>query len=297
MLYETDLSGHQRVVAFPFPVKRLGASIGELRGDHHFFFTDKFEICIRLSSGEEKFAVDRIDGVVYRTPFPHVLIKYPFLHFSNALPYPRNAFHFSYSLESLEKMRALGILPEAVAWEIELTPEISELIRRLTDLQNHSLERGVADRIDLACFQLLEELIFLREKLTRKHDDRKDKILAIASALNVRYNGEFDLESLALEHGMSRRTFFRYWGEYFSESPTAYVQNLKLSEAARQLRETSHPIGDITRYLNFSDAAYLSKLFRRRYGMTPLQYRKACQTEAADPVRIRNSSSENLPES
>lgn len=297
MLYETDLSGHQRIVPFPFPVQRLGTSIGEVRGDHKFFFTDNFEICIRLSSGEEKFAVDRINGVVYRTPFPHVLIKYPLLHFSNALPYPRNSFHFSYSLESLEKMKALGILPEAVAWEIELTPEISELIRRLTDLRNHSLERCVADRIDLACFQLLEELIFLREKLTRKHDDRKDKILAIASALNVRYNGEFDLESLALEHGMSRRTFFRYWGEYFSESPTAYVQNLKLSEAARQLRETSHPIGDITRYLNFSDAAYLSKLFRRRYGMTPLQYRKACQTEAADPVRIRNRNSENLPES
>ena len=92
---------------------------------------------------------------------------------------------------------------------------------------------------------------------------------------------------------MSRRTFIRYWGEYFPESPAEYVQNLKLSEAARQLRETSHPVGEITALVNFSDSAYLSKLFRRRFGMTPLQYRKAVRAEAYDPARKIPS----LPES
>lgn len=293
MLYETDLTQHQRIVPFPFPVQRVGRTLGDQRREYDFFFTDKVEICIRISGGEEEFAVDRIDGKIYRTRFPHVLIKYPFRPFSNALPHPRNSFHFSYPLEALEKMRELGILPEEIAWEIELSPEISELIRRLTDLQNHSLERGVADRIDLACFQLLQELLFMRQRPRTKHDRRKDRIMAIASALKMRYNRAFDLESLALEHGMSRRTFFRYWGEYFPESPAEYVQNLKLSEAARQLRETSHPVGEITALVNFSDSAYLSKLFRRRFGMTPLQYRKAVRAEAYDPARKIPS----LPES
>ena len=161
MLYETDLSAQRRVVPFPFPVERFGSTVGEQRKEYDFYFTDKFEVCIRISSGEEEFAVDRIDGKVYRTHFPHVLIKYPFRPFSNALPYPRNSFHFSYSLKSLELMRARGILPEEIAWEIELNGEITELIRKLTDYQNHSLEDGVADRIDVACFQLLQELIFM----------------------------------------------------------------------------------------------------------------------------------------
>lgn len=273
MLYETDLSAQERIVPFPFPVERVGRTVGEQRKAYDFYFTDKFEVCIRISSGEEEFAVDRIDGKVYRTRFPHVLIKYPFRPFSYALPYPRNSFHFSYSLKSLEAMKAQGILPEEIAWEIELSGEITELIRRLTDYQNHSLEYGVADRIDVACFQLLQELIFMRKQPKTRHDGNRDRIMAIASALKFHFNREMDLETLALEHGMSRRTFFRYWRMYFPESPAEYVRNIKLSEAARQLRETNHRIGEITEFLNFSDSAYLSKLFRERYGMTPLRYR------------------------
>ena len=273
MLYETDLSAQERIVPFPFPVERVGRTVGEQRKAYDFYFTDKFEVCIRISSGEEECAVDRIDGKIYRTRFPHVLIKYPFRPFSYALPYPRSSFHFSYSLKSLEAMRAQGILPEEIAWEIELNGEITELIRRLTDYQNHSLEYGVADRIDVACFQLLQELIFMRKQPKTRHDGNRDRIMAIASALKFHFNRETDLEALAREHGMSRRTFFRYWGMYFPESPAEYVRNLKLAEAARQLRETNHRIGEITEFLNFSDSAYLSKLFKARYGMTPLRYR------------------------
>ncbi len=273
MLYETDLSALKRVVPFPFPVERFGRTVGEVRREYHFYFTDTFEVCIRISSGEEEYATDRIDGKIYRTRFPHVLVKYPFRPFSNALPYPRNSFHFNYSLKSLEAMRAQKILPEETAWEIELSGEITELIRRLTDYQNHSLEYGVADRIDTACFQLLQELIFLRRKRKSGEDGSRERIMAIASELKFRFNREMDLDELAREHGMSRRTFFRCWGRYFPESPAEYVRNLKLAEAARQLRETNHRIGEITAFLNFSDSAYLSKLFRKRYGMTPLQYR------------------------
>jgi len=99
--------------------------------------------------------------------------------------------------------------------------------------------------------------------------------MTIASTLKFKFNREIDLDALAAEHGMSRRTFLRHWGMYFPEPPAEYMQNLKLSEAARQLRETNRRIGEITGYLNFADSAYLSKLFKRRYGMTPLQYRKA----------------------
>ncbi len=279
MLYETDLSAQKRVVPFPFPVKRFGSTVGEQRKAYDFYFTDKFEVCIRISSGEEEFAVDRIDGNVYRTRFPHVLIKYPFRPITYALPYPRNSFHFSYSLKSLEAMRAQKILPEEIAWEIELSGEITELIRRLTDYQNHSLEYGVADRVDVACFQLLQELIFMRKKPKTDHECNHDRIMAIASALKFHFNREMDLEALAREHGMSRRTFFRYWRMYFPETPAEYVRNIKLEEAARQLRETNHRIGEITEFLNFSDSAYLSKLFKERYGMTPLRYRSHCFAE------------------
>ena len=51
MLYETDLSALKRVVPFPFPVERFGRTVGEQRKAYDFYFTDKFEVCIRISSG------------------------------------------------------------------------------------------------------------------------------------------------------------------------------------------------------------------------------------------------------
>ena len=65
----------------------------------------------------------------------------------------------------------------------------------------------------------------------------------------------------------------------------AYVLTERLARAQAALSdiELAEPIGNIAHRLGFSDAPHLSRTFRRRYGMSPREYRRLIAT--TDPER------------
>jgi AraC-like DNA-binding protein len=67
-----------------------------------------------------------------------------------------------------------------------------------------------------------------------------------------------------------------------------FIMRVRLERARVALAELdrAEPIGTIAERLGFSDASHLSRTFRRRYGMTPREYRHLLLTDrvtAADP--------------
>ena len=101
----------------------------------------------------------------------------------------------------------------------------------------------------------------------------------IASFLRTHYAEKIDLSALAARHGLSRRTFFRYWQNLFpGDTPHQYLLSLRLQEGRRLLR-SELPISEIARELGFSDASGFTEQFRRRYGETPTRYRRHQQPE------------------
>ena len=57
-------------------------------------------------------------------------------------------------------------------------------------------------------------------------------------------------------------------------SPLAYVQTLRLEEAKQQLEATQLPIEAIAGECGYEDAGYFSRLFTKRVGLTPANYRR-----------------------
>lgn len=55
---------------------------------------------------------------------------------------------------------------------------------------------------------------------------------------------------------------------------SAYITRCKLEEAKSMLTFTNKPLAEISTYLCFSSQSYFQNLFKKQYGMTPLQYRK-----------------------
>lgn len=66
------------------------------------------------------------------------------------------------------------------------------------------------------------------------------------------------------------KSFRRYLGK----TPTAFVNDLRMSHAARQLADTGTDIVEIAASLHFKSLSRFYLLFRERYGLTPVQYRK-----------------------
>lgn len=56
-------------------------------------------------------------------------------------------------------------------------------------------------------------------------------------------------------------------------SLTEYIQNKKTEEAVNLLRFSDHTIAEISDYLGYSSPAHFTRVFKKRTGMTPGEYR------------------------
>lgn len=61
-------------------------------------------------------------------------------------------------------------------------------------------------------------------------------------------------------------------------SISAYLLERRMERARYLLRETKKPINKIAEDLGYENSSYFAKLFRTRYGMTPLEYRRRPHT-------------------
>jgi transcriptional regulator GlxA family with amidase domain len=109
------------------------------------------------------------------------------------------------------------------------------------------------------------------------YQPRKDhgdaKILAIQEHLERHYNQDFDANKVALNGGMSRRTFERRFKSATGDTPLAYLQRTRV-EAAKQLLESGLPTFDEVAYrVGYEDSSFFRKLFIKHTGLRPRDYR------------------------
>ena len=66
--------------------------------------------------------------------------------------------------------------------------------------------------------------------------------------------------------------------QYLNKTPTAFLNELRINYAARQLADSKEEIIGISLDLNFQSLSRFYKLFKQFYGITPAQYRKNART-------------------
>jgi AraC family cel operon transcriptional repressor len=74
--------------------------------------------------------------------------------------------------------------------------------------------------------------------------------------------------------GKSNAYLSRSMQRYCGCSPTQFVNQLRLEEAARLLREGSLRVQSVMLHCGFGNMSHFCQLFRERYGLSPLRYRK-----------------------
>jgi transcriptional regulator GlxA family with amidase domain len=89
-----------------------------------------------------------------------------------------------------------------------------------------------------------------------------------------RYEQPSPVASMIHLSGMSERTFVRRFKQATGMSPIEYVHTLRLEEAKQLLESDDAPVEAIAQEVGYEDAAFFGRLFRRKVGITPIQYRK-----------------------
>ena len=274
------LSDEQRLFPFSFPLKRIGYFPGHFdfkepnQPEERTFYMpkDQFEITLRLTYPEKRF-VQTINGTKYINSFPHVMLKCPGTQFSYISPYQAmNSLCLTYSKEYFQPIYDSFFRSGPLAWDLNMTEKITtlvhEIIEQIPCVQNFPM----ADRLDLRCFELVEELLLARLQGGKISNKRNPVIDEVAYYLQLNCYRPIDLKTLIESKGMSTSTFFRQWKNHYKETPVSYLNRLRMEEAGRLLLEASHTPAEISKLLNFSSLAYFYASFKKYYGCTPAEY-------------------------
>ena len=77
---------------------------------------------------------------------------------------------------------------------------------------------------------------------------------------------------------LPERSFIRRFTKATAMSPLDYVHSLRLEEAKQMLETEDLPVEAIANEVGYEDASFFGRLFRRKVGLTPAQYRRRFST-------------------
>lgn len=98
---------------------------------------------------------------------------------------------------------------------------------------------------------------------------------------------EIKIENMTREIGLSRTYMSNKFSKATGMSITQYIVSEKLKVAANLLRYSEAEIGAISSYLHFSSASRFSEKFKKRYNMTPLEFRSKNKVAEFVDMKIR----------
>jgi AraC-like DNA-binding protein len=88
------------------------------------------------------------------------------------------------------------------------------------------------------------------------------------------YNKRLKITDVADVIGISRSYLTSIFKKELKVSPQEFLMNFRMEKAAQLLEVTKSPVNIIAAEVGYSDSLSFSKAFKRRYGMSPTDYRE-----------------------
>ncbi len=160
----------------------------------------------------------------------------------------------------------------------------SPMMRGVFDLMLEEMNApGLGTRALVEASMKQNLLLLLRNRFARLGANdplffalRDPRLLRAVAAVVARPAGQHTLQSLSAEAGMSRSVFVERFGAAYGQSPSEFVQKVRLRHAARLLAVTHLPVKMIARSAGFASRSHFSRVFRAAYGCDPSTYRQDC---------------------
>jgi len=92
--------------------------------------------------------------------------------------------------------------------------------------------------------------------------------------IDENYTKAIDVKELAKREHISYAYFRTIFKQKTGTSPNQYIIMLRLRNASLLLKQTDLSIKEIAESMGFSDQMYFSRIFKKRFGMTPKDFRK-----------------------
>ena len=105
-------------------------------------------------------------------------------------------------------------------------------------------------------------------------DFRSDRLNSIMSFLHENYQRSISLSEVASLISMSEASLTRFLKKWTGKTFIDNLNDIRLSESASRLIETSDSISEICYKCGFNNLSNFNRVFKRRKGCTPTEYRE-----------------------
>lgn len=147
------------------------------------------------------------------------------------------------------------------------------------DLGLHLIERfyGFETAIHTAKSFVLDyrrdsQLSYSLLKISKPHQD--SLVQKVQDWLEQHYHENIVLDELAAQFNVTTRTLIRHFKSALDIPPNQYLQSIRIEAARKRLEETGHALDLIMRDVGYSDPSSFRRLFQKKTGLSPLEYRR-----------------------
>ena len=127
-----------------------------------------------------------------------------------------------------------------------------------------------------ACIDnMLNYLLLLGSEEAGKRNDTPQDIQYLMKYMENNYTERLTLDYLASFANMNKYYLSKEFKKYTGFSPNDYLISLRIDQAKTLLKSTSMPASKIAHEVGIHDINNFTNLFKKKTGMTPIQYRNA----------------------
>jgi AraC-like DNA-binding protein len=165
-----------------------------------------------------------------------------------------------------------------LAFPMEASLSVYHLLKELSrDHESfHSVQRFFDILYELAKYNDARELATSSfAKVEVSSESRR--VLKVKDYINTHYKDEIRLDDLAQLVGMTPTAFSRFFRLRTGKALSEYIVDVRLGNAARRLVNTTDSVSEICYTCGFNTLSNFNRLFRKRKGCNPTEFREKYQ--------------------
>ncbi|WP_283682285.1 AraC family transcriptional regulator [Parablautia sp. Marseille-Q6255] len=183
-----------------------------------------------------------------------------------------------YVLPFITSSMPFRIFHTEVSWEAEAL----SIIKQIIAVQScASCELATSALIQRLWLTLYEHTDIPKQERTNVSAASQARLQMMMQYIHQNYAANISLDDIARHAMISKSTVLNLFNKYLRITPINYLINYRLKEAALLLSKTEEKISAIARAAGFPNVDYFCRLFKKRYHLTPTEYRKKKEADCA----------------
>ncbi|NLZ45635.1 MAG: helix-turn-helix domain-containing protein [Clostridiales bacterium] len=262
--HEGEMNTHRHVDFWELVIVLSGTATHEVDGEEYVVSRgDVFVINSKIGHGYKNANNFKICNIMFR---PNI--------FNSARGYigTLSGFHALFVIEPF--LTESGGFKSRLRLSVEEYDKIKSLIQSM--IGEYSAKRAGWQTSIKSLFMIMS--VELSRIYSFENIHEKESAIYIAKPIayiEEHFKEQISLNELANMVNISPRHFTRLFSETYSMTPIKYINLLRLNSACRLLKSTTMNISEISYASGFSDSNYFSRVFRKKFGKTPLEYRRS----------------------